>query len=296
MNIYYFNITYGCNSNCIFCYSHNTVHISQNHRAITFTQFKSYMEEKKVSSMDRIIINGGEPLLHPELMTMLHYLDEKDCEVLIYTNGRLLSKFNFSFLDDKFRFVVPIHGDSALHDRITQVPGSFTETQSGIDSLYQSNCRCDLKIILNEYIIQFHEEFERLLGQLSKLNFRGCYHLTQMADTRLSRANGCMSISWNDSAPLVAEFVDWSLDRGINVKVFDTCIRKVQQLEQSLLQVIASPIRVFFKDQSQYREIYLSRAIDESCQSCEYRAKCKSAVDEYHALLFTPSGVYDDLE
>ena len=246
--------------------------------------------------MDRIIINGGEPLLHPELMTMLHYLDEKDCEVLIYTNGRLLSKFNFSFLDDKFRFVVPIHGDSALHDRITQVPGSFTETQSGIDSLYQSNCRCDLKIILNEYIIQFHEEFERLLGQLSKLNFRGCYHLTQMADTRLSRANGCMSISWNDSAPLVAEFVDWSLDRGINVKVFDTCIRKVQQLEQSLLQVIASPIRVFFKDQSQYREIYLSRAIDESCQSCEYRAKCKSAVDEYHALLFTPSGVYDDLE
>ena len=296
MNIYYFNITYGCNSNCVFCYSHNTIHTANNHRDLSFVEFKSYLDEKQVSVDDRVIINGGEPLLHPDLMNMLHYLNGKACEVLIYTNGRLLSHYDFSFLDDKLRFVVPIHGNTSLHDRITKIPGSLEETLSGIDSLYQSNCHCDLKIILNEYMIKDEWEYEILLNLLAKLRFHGGIHLTQMADTSISKANGCMSISWNAAAPLVAEFVDWALNLGINVSVFDTCIYKIKQLKEFPIVLSAPPIRVFFKDQTQYREINLSRAVDINCQNCSYCELCKSAVDEYHVLRFTQSAIYDDLE
>ena len=89
-NIFYFNITYGCNSNCIFCYSHNTCHNNTSHNEMTADVFKKYIEERNVSEHDRIIINGGEPLLHTQIEEILHLLNSYNCEVLIYTNGRLL--------------------------------------------------------------------------------------------------------------------------------------------------------------------------------------------------------------
>ena len=33
--IFYTNITYGCNSNCVFCYSHNTKHIKDTYNEVS---------------------------------------------------------------------------------------------------------------------------------------------------------------------------------------------------------------------------------------------------------------------
>ena len=95
MDIHYFNITYTCNSNCIFCYSHNTIHSGNVHKEISYIDFTDYLTRKKVCSHDRVIINGGEPFLHTQIIDILKFLEGIKCEVLIYTNGRLLTKYDF---------------------------------------------------------------------------------------------------------------------------------------------------------------------------------------------------------
>ena len=71
--IFYTNITYGCNSNCVFCYSHNTKHIKDTYNEVSKESLVEYWNRMCVTKNDRIIINGGEPLLHTEFKDILHH-------------------------------------------------------------------------------------------------------------------------------------------------------------------------------------------------------------------------------
>lgn len=153
MDIHYFNITYTCNSNCIFCYSHNTIHSGNVHKEISYIDFTDYLTRKKVGSHDRVIINGGEPFLHTQIINILKFLVSIKCEVLIYTNGRLLTKYDFSFLNEKFRFVIPFHGYRELHDNITRVRGSYDEMYNGVEYLKNFKCKVDMKIVINNEMV-----------------------------------------------------------------------------------------------------------------------------------------------
>ncbi len=178
--IFYFNITYGCNSNCVFCYSH--------YNEISFGDFFDYLEQQQLAPDDRVIINGGEPFLHTEIDLILSELAGYDCEVLVYTNGRLLARHDLSALSKKYRFVVPIHGYETIHDFITGVNGSYQETLNGLRSLIETTkCLVDIKIIINNTMLSEDYTGKILIGSLSKVRFNHAVHITKMADTIVSK-------------------------------------------------------------------------------------------------------------
>lgn len=76
----------------------------------------------KVSSNDRIIINGGEPTLHPELLEIIRLFHKTGAEIIVYTNGRKLRDADYCCKLVKMvnRIVVPVHGEESVHDNITQ--------------------------------------------------------------------------------------------------------------------------------------------------------------------------------
>lgn len=51
MKIYYFNITYTCNSSCVFCYSHNTIHTGRVHKEIELDDFEDYLNRNNVGPL-----------------------------------------------------------------------------------------------------------------------------------------------------------------------------------------------------------------------------------------------------
>lgn len=59
IRIFYSNITYGCNSSCIFCYSHNTKHTQDTYNEISKDVLVEYWDRMRVRQKDRIIINGA---------------------------------------------------------------------------------------------------------------------------------------------------------------------------------------------------------------------------------------------
>ncbi len=148
IRIFYTNITYGCNSSCVFCYSHNTKHTKSTYNEISKDALVEYWDRMCVCENDRIIINGGEPLLHTNFMEIISAARKYGCEVLIYTNGRLLSTLETTIFDEYCRFVVPMHGHENLHDEITRVQGSYREMMEGIRHISMSGALVDLKVII----------------------------------------------------------------------------------------------------------------------------------------------------
>ena len=281
MNIHYFNITYTCNSNCIFCYSHNTIHSGKVHKELSYTDFCEYLKRKKVGSSDRVIINGGEPFLHTQIIDILTFLVDIKCEVLIYTNGRLLTKYDFSFLNGNFRFVIPFHGHKELHDKITKVAGSYDEMRKGVEYLRNFECKVDMKIIINHEMVTNTCVFEKSIKALATFHYNNALHITKMADTKVSIRNKCESISNEEAAICTAKTYHFFKDKVKCIKIFDTCISDMIIINY---HDEISPFSVWFKDNKKESSVELKRP-NNSCQnSCKYSQECASAVGEYTVL------------
>lgn len=295
--IFYFNITYGCDNNCIFCYSQNTYHGSRTHNEITLRQFKDYLEEKKISQDDRVILNGGEPLLHTQFTDILHYLRDIGCEVLVYTNGTRLASVEFPSLTSRFRFIVPIHGYKELHDAITQHLGSYRETVAGMAACQEDGtCLLDLKVILNAGMVQSGESWERTCSAYDMIPFNHAVHLTKMADTIVSKRNHCPTVDDVIAERYTLLLFEHFLNRGCKIKLYDTCIAGLRNYLPDHIPELPIAPEVFFKDHSQYRTIELKKTPKPCAGSCGCGEFCISAVSQYKVLDFFQGKAYQSLE
>ena len=159
--IFYFNVNYACNNRCVFCYSHNT-RVAKKYEELTLEEMLHYLDHKHPAYLDRVIVNGGEPLLHSEIASMLSALQKYLCEVLVYTNGRLLKELPDDVLALPIRYVVPVHGCQTVHDAVTRVPGSYEDTLQSISYVRSyPNCVMDIKVIINPNMIESDEIFNQ---------------------------------------------------------------------------------------------------------------------------------------
>ena len=295
--IFYFNIIYSCNSRCVFCYSHNTRYATENYNAISLSSFIEYLNEYKISSSDRVIINGGEPLLHESLNEILCYLVDVGCETLIYTNGRLLNKVNFPRLNNHFRFVVPIHGDAEIHDCITRIKGSYEETVAGMNKLIEEqDCLLDIKIIVNNQLGDKILHCNTSLSFLKDVPFNHAIQITKVANTVVSERNGYKPVTDQLAAECNIILYEKFRRIGLPIKIYDTCIKKFTWLHSTSIKKYPNEIIVFFKDKNQYREINLHAQNRPCFKTCELQKYCLSAVSQYKVLEFMNELIYEELE
>ncbi len=109
---------------------------------------------KRMSAMDdgyrEVMIAGGEPSIHPEILDILRLGQTHDRKTILYTNARL-----FSYPDRAPRFkkaglggvVVPIcAAGPADFDRATRVPNGFRQTLAGIKNLLRHRVRVQVEL------------------------------------------------------------------------------------------------------------------------------------------------------
>lgn len=299
--IFYCNITYGCNSNCIFCYSHNTQHNRISYKEIAVESFIDYLRGNGVDKNDRIIVNGGEPLLHYQIESLLMQLNKFGCEVLIYTNGRLLKSLNPEILSERFRFVIPIHGYQELHDRITGINGSYNETIQGLQALINpsNKCQVDIKLIINNEMINDYNTFKMSLESLKNVPLNNAVHITKMADTIISKRNNCESINDTIASEYTREIYEYYAEYyadNYKIKIFDTCIKGMKQYIPNTVDIRCFPKAVYFKDLNQESTVDLKKTILDCEDTCSLAKLCQSAVGEYTVLEFFKNEVYIELE
>lgn len=281
MKIFYFNITYTCNSNCVFCYSHNTIHSGCKYNEIVPDEVLEYLRLNNIQRSDRVIINGGEPFLHSNIITILKSLFSIGCEVLIYTNGRCLYDFDFSFMSDNYRFVIPIHGHKELHDSITRSKGSFEATALGLKKICSYKCKVDIKIILNPQMVKSQVEFDKTLQEIDDLSFNYAVHITKMADTIISKKNGLPSVSNELASKYTKILYEHFARKKYIIKIFDTCVKDIDVPEFENRDI---PLKVYFKDANKAWLFNFYTPKNNCSYNCPNKEFCQSAVGNYTVL------------
>jgi len=133
----YIYVGYYCNNNCIFC--------SEADEYLEHLKEKSLTEIKKElmfirANYDFVSIMGREPTLRSDIIEIIKFAKSLHFkQVGLTTNGRMLSLVSFTktVLNSGLNQIgISLSGASeAVHDKQTQVPGSFRQTIVGIKNV-----------------------------------------------------------------------------------------------------------------------------------------------------------------
>lgn len=289
--IFYFNITYKCNSACIYCYSHNT-NVNAERKDITLKNFIRFCKKYNIGKQDRVILNGGEPFLCEDIEHILNLLYTIGCEILVYTNGRLLSRANDYLHGHNIRIIIPIHGYEGLHDKITGRKGNFRETFDGITKLQNSGFdgKIDYKIILNQMMCENELSWERCKELFVMLNNYNATHITKMDRTIVSERNSVPILDRVGLAEYTKQIFQLFALKGNEIKIFDTCVKKISQLidMKGVVKNKLTDYCVYAGDYCHDEILSLDKSVSsyKACLHCNLRKVCMSAVKSYRVLKY----------
>lgn len=127
-------LTYRCNWRCVFCY--NPRH--HDRRGLSGTEWLTVLDDLRALGTLYVALTGGEPLTHPEFLSIARGARERAFALRILTNGALVT----DALADGIAALRPLavelslHGATAeTHDHATAIPGSFDAMRRGLDRL-----------------------------------------------------------------------------------------------------------------------------------------------------------------
>lgn len=173
MIVKYLNITYKCNSSCLFCAADLGIHHNESEE-MSYEKLVDILEESSLGEGDRIILNGGEPTLHKDFIEIVRLCADKKLFIDIYTNGKLFSDVMFCdkvLKKGKFHIRIPLFGLKDKHDFLTGRKGNYQQTLEGINQLVKSGAFIDgrltveIKLLLAKCCL---EENAKIIDELSK--------------------------------------------------------------------------------------------------------------------------------
>ncbi|MDD4182695.1 MAG: radical SAM protein [Candidatus Omnitrophica bacterium] len=138
-------VTHRCNIRCEMCYFHQQL---KDIYDLPLNLYKQIIDSVKMSH-PCIILSGGEPFLHADLIDMVMYAKEAKLPTQIFTNGILA----FSHLTDTLVKIgldyinFTLLGDSNSHSQVARVPNIYEKFINNLE--YFANHRGNTKIILN---------------------------------------------------------------------------------------------------------------------------------------------------
>lgn len=200
------NITYNCNSRCLMCH----IWKMRPQNELEFNKWQKIMADPIFKNIQRLLIAGGEPFLHPELTKLVGlFLNSmpKLQSLSLVTNG-LLSKKIVSEVkliaglcqekEIKFSVAVSLDGIGEVHNKLRGIPFAFEKTSKTIMELkgFQKThnlkieatclvCHQNLRqlgkleewcrekeIPLNYQLIGFHKTYVQNLEKQPELDFK----------------------------------------------------------------------------------------------------------------------------
>ncbi len=144
-------LTYRCQNDCVHCYAggpHETPELSTK-------QWKHVIDKLSDIGVFIITFTGGEPTLRDDLPELLRYAQEKGIVTGLISNGRKLKDKNYVDILEKagLDFVqVTLESHKAeIHDAMTTVSGSWTETVTGIKNAAKSQIYVSTNTTLSKH-------------------------------------------------------------------------------------------------------------------------------------------------
>lgn len=132
----YMEITTRCNFNCIHCYLGDSK--NSDPKDIPLPLFRKATREMEEIGVFKLILGGGEPLVHPHFSYILQHLSNLRILPAITTNGYFINDFIDTIKSATFRgsIQVSIHGITPkTHNRIVGHPEAYEHAMNAIKQL-----------------------------------------------------------------------------------------------------------------------------------------------------------------
>lgn len=207
-------LTYRCNLSCRFCYAGCQCKKRPDCAEMSTQQIKRILQIiKQDAEVPSVSWTGGEPTLRTDLVELTAYATELGIRVNLITNGTNLTEELVSGLTAAgLRSAqVSLEGPNAeVHDRLTQLAGSFDRTIKGIELLKQSGLHVHTNTTVNRMNApHLHElvAFVKGLG-MKRLSMN-------MVIPCGSAPNEEVTISYTEMAGLMAGIQQTARDEGI---------------------------------------------------------------------------------
>ncbi|MEW6321766.1 MAG: radical SAM protein [Acidobacteriota bacterium] len=121
-----------CNCRCVMCDIWKANHVR---REIDDETLAAHAEAIRRLHVRRVMLTGGEPLLHRNLWRLCDRLLRMDIAVTLVTTGILLEAHAAAIGLRVDTVVVSLDGPRAVHDDIRRVPGGFDRIARGLAAL-----------------------------------------------------------------------------------------------------------------------------------------------------------------
>src|SRR5262249_55683224 len=147
-------ITQRCNIRCLHCYNfdRDEPRTACDKPELTTEEILRVMDELRAAGCLFLLLTGGEALSHPDLFVFLEHARKINLSVQLLTNGTMLQPGIAARLGSYRNLMgvsVSLYGaTAAVHDAITQMPGSFRRTWDGIARLQHVGLAVRVKFII----------------------------------------------------------------------------------------------------------------------------------------------------
>lgn len=277
--IFYYNIIYRCNLKCKFCFSTST---SPTGKIMETKKIITSLHQKSADANDLIVINGGEPTIHPLFYDLITKLNEEFLsEITVYTNGSLLV-IPKVINSPKTTFIIPIHGFKHIHNAITQNSYSYSNTIQNLKLLTKFGYKYRLKFIINCSMISECFDIYDFISQYG-LNPEEII-LARLNTTKKSIESGFEIPTEKQFLPYLQLQINHLLN-NYKIKLLDIppCLLNDYSLIGGQYNI---PI-FYFNDPynvMQKRHYYKEIMIGTNCNDCLYYKQCKLMEKSYLTL------------
>ena len=121
-----------CNCRCVMC---DIWKANAEKREISVDDLERHVASIRALHVQRVMLTGGEPLLHRNLWVLCERLREHDIRLTLVTTGLLLEQHAAEIARTIDEVVISIDGPREVHDAIRRVPGGFDKISRGVTAL-----------------------------------------------------------------------------------------------------------------------------------------------------------------
>jgi 12,18-didecarboxysiroheme deacetylase len=148
------NVTRRCNLKCVHCYAQATATAPE--AELPLEQGLALLDDLKAFGVPVVLFSGGEPLMHPDLLTLVEHAVNSGMRAVISTNGTLidremagqLKRFGLSYVG------ISLDGVEATHDRFRGQTGAFAAAMEGVRNCQEAGIKVGLRFTINKHNYQ----------------------------------------------------------------------------------------------------------------------------------------------
>ncbi len=120
-----------CNCRCLMC----DIWRAKDRQELSAADIARWLGEWRLLGVQRVVLSGGEALLHSHLWELCGLLREAGIGITLLSTGLLLKRDAAALVRYCDDVIVSLDGPEAIHDRIRNIPRAYAKLAEGVNAI-----------------------------------------------------------------------------------------------------------------------------------------------------------------